>query len=106
MSSGDCGVYVECVLSPIWAIESNIGWIVQRDERERNNMDSHRRSIAKAVSWRVLALIITGSVAWAITGELHFAVYIGAVDSLIKLGMYYGHERVWNRISFGRPPAA
>ncbi len=66
-------------------------------------MDSHRRSIAKSVSWRILALIITGSVAWAITGEVRFAVYIGAVDSLIKLGVYYGHERVWNGISFGHP---
>ena len=66
-------------------------------------MDSHRRSMAKAVSWRILALIITGSVAWAITGELRFAAYIGAADSVIKLGVYYAHERVWIRISFGRP---
>ena len=66
-------------------------------------MDSPRRSIAKAVTWRIWALIITGSVAWAITGELRFAAYICVADSFIKLGVYYAHERMWNRISFGRP---
>ncbi len=66
-------------------------------------MDSPRRSIAKAVTWRIWALIITGSVAWAITGELRFAAYICVADSFIKLGVYYAHERMWNGISFGRP---
>ena len=66
-------------------------------------MDSHRRSMAKAVTWRIGGLIVTGCVAWAITGELRFAAYIGAIDSLVKLGVYYAHERVWNGISFGRP---
>ncbi len=66
-------------------------------------MDSPRRSMAKAVSWRIGGLIVTGCVVWIITGELRVAAYIGVADSVIKLGVYYVHERVWNRISFGRP---
>ena len=65
-------------------------------------MDSQARSVIKAVSWRVLALLITFSVSWILTGELELAATIGAVDSLIKIVTYYGHERIWNRIKFGR----
>ena len=65
-------------------------------------MDSHARSAIKAVSWRVLALLITFSVSWILTRQFELAATIGAVDSLIKIVTYYGHERIWNRIKFGQ----
>ena len=65
-------------------------------------MDSHARSIAKALSWRFLATIITFSVAWLITGALAGAVAIGLTDTIVKLGIYYAHERAWDRVPFGR----
>jgi len=65
-------------------------------------MESTRRSIAKALSWRVLATIITASLAFLVTGELEVAAKIGLADTTIKLAVYIGHERLWNRIQFGR----
>ena len=65
-------------------------------------MDSPRRSILKSLSWRVCAWTITTVVAWSITGEAGFAAAIGVVDTLIKLGVYYAHERAWNRSQVGR----
>jgi uncharacterized membrane protein len=37
---------------------------------------------------------------------LTFALSIGVVDSLIKIFVYYAHERAWTAIPFGRlrPP--
>jgi uncharacterized membrane protein len=67
--------------------------------------ETNRRSIAKAVSWRILAAIITACVALALTGELKFAAKIGAIDTLVKLLIYFLHERVWNKVQFGRAPA-
>ena len=64
--------------------------------------ESHGRSIAKALSWRFIALIITFSIAWIVTGKVYFAATIGGADVLLKLGIYYFHERAWNRSSFGR----
>ncbi len=66
-------------------------------------MESHYRSVVKAITWRVLATAITFSVAFILTGELEKAAEIGILDTLIKLGVYYSHERVWNRLSFGKP---
>ena len=64
-------------------------------------MDSRRRSLVKAVSYRVAGTFITAAVAWVVTGEARFAATIGLADTLCKLGFYYVHERAWNCVSYG-----
>lgn len=61
---------------------------------------SHIRSILKGISWRFLATIDTILVVLFITclmGEcsIENAVKIGASEFLIKLLMFYFHERIW-----------
>jgi len=65
-------------------------------------VESHVRTITKTLSWRFVATLITFSVAWLVTGKLTFAVEIGVADTLIKLGAYYFHERLWIRVKFGK----
>jgi uncharacterized membrane protein len=65
-------------------------------------MESNRRSIAKALSWRIIATVITATIALVMTGELAFAAMIGLADTSIKFFIYFAHERLWNRIDFGR----
>ena len=66
-------------------------------------MDTHKRSIAKTISWRVVASIITGVVTFFLTGRLDFAGTVGLADTLVKFLIYYVHERMWARISYGKP---
>ncbi len=68
-------------------------------------METHRRSIVKAVSWRIIATLVTFLVAYLITKEVILSMSIGLGDAIIKMGAYYSHERLWNRISFGRKKA-
>jgi uncharacterized membrane protein len=65
-------------------------------------VESHIRTITKTLSWRFVATLITFSVAWLVTGKLTFALEIGVADTLIKLGAYYFHERLWIRVRFGK----
>ncbi len=65
-------------------------------------METHSRSLAKALTWRGLAVCITTGVAWLMIGELRMAAAIGLADMVVKVGVYYGHERAWNRVRFGR----
>jgi adenylylsulfate kinase len=69
-------------------------------------VESHKRSIVKTFTWRVIATLVTMSVAWIILGRVSHALEIGLLDTVIKLGAYYGHERVWDRVAIGRdrPP--
>jgi uncharacterized membrane protein len=70
-----------------------------------NGFETRRRSIAKSISWRIMAAFITAGVALAMTHQLDFAVKIGAIDTSVKLLIYFVHERVWNKVKFGRVPA-
>ena len=65
-------------------------------------MESHARSVVKALSWRVFGTFITAIVAWGVTGKAGIGLAIGLADTVVKLGVYYAHERAWTRIRFGR----
>jgi uncharacterized membrane protein len=69
-------------------------------------MESHIRSIAKAVSWRLGGTAVTFLTAWFFIGTLDTAVKIGILDTILKIGVFYIHERFWNRLNFGKsaPP--
>lgn len=66
------------------------------------DMESHLRSIAKAVTWRAGGTFVTFAVAWAVTRKVELAAQIGLADTLVKIGAFYCHERIWNRLKFGR----
>ncbi len=65
-------------------------------------LESHKRSIAKALTWRIFATFVTISVVYIFTKELVLSASIGLIDTMIKIFAYYSHERLWDRIGFGR----
>lgn len=69
-------------------------------------METRSRSIVKALTWRVTALVITTAVVWIATDKMELAASVGLADTAIKLGVYYAHERCWLKVGFGRarPP--
>jgi uncharacterized membrane protein len=64
--------------------------------------DKHYRSLAKAVSWRMTGSIDTAIITFLITGKWTFALAISGVELFTKIGLFYVHERVWEKLSFGR----
>jgi len=64
--------------------------------------DKPKRSVLKALSWRALGSIDTVLISWIITGSIGAAFTIGTVELVTKMVLYYGHERLWNRIQWGK----
>jgi len=60
------------------------------------------RSVVKTISWRVLGTIDTMVISYLITGSLAMAASIGSIEVVTKMILYYFHERLWNKLSFGR----
>lgn len=60
------------------------------------------RSIAKAISWRMVGTMDTIGISWLLTGEVKTALAIGSIELITKMFLYFGHERIWNKINFGR----
>ncbi len=60
------------------------------------------RSFVKALSWRATGTADTILISFLITGEAKMAFSIGFIELFTKIFLYYVHERVWNKLSFGR----
>lgn len=60
------------------------------------------RSVAKALSWRVVGTLDTLIVSYILTGKITLAASIASVDFLTKLILYFFHERIWNKIKWGK----
>lgn len=60
------------------------------------------RSLLKTISWRVTGTVDTMVISFLITGSFKAAMSIGLIEVFTKMVLYYGHERLWSRLSFGR----
>ncbi len=67
--------------------------------------ESHTRSLVKAVSYRVISTVVMMIIGWLITRQMKLALFIGFGDAAVKIGLFYAHERLWNRLRFGRVEA-
>jgi len=65
-------------------------------------METHLRSILKGISWRIGGTSVTIVVAWLLTRNVTIAAKIGVVETVLKIGVFYIHERVWNRVNIGK----
>ncbi len=66
-------------------------------------MEQHRRrTIVKTVSWRIIATIITVMIVFFFTGKIILSIGIGFVEVTTKMFFYYMHERVWDRVYWGK----
>jgi len=65
-------------------------------------VDGIRRSLAKTISWRIVATLTTMVIVFLFTGEITLSLGVGVVEVVSKMIFYYGHERIWEQIKFGR----
>ncbi|TIO07351.1 DUF2061 domain-containing protein [Mesorhizobium sp.] len=65
-------------------------------------MDTHSRSFAKALSWRVTGTVDTIIISLVVTGSIKLAAAIGLTEVITKSLLYYLHERAWLKIPYGR----
>ena len=65
---------------------------------ERRIQESHLRSLLKGISWRVVGTMDTMLLSYIFTGSMKIAAAIGGTEVLSKVGLYYLHERAWQRV--------
>ncbi|AHG93582.1 Adenylyl-sulfate kinase (plasmid) [Gemmatirosa kalamazoonensis] len=64
--------------------------------------ETHWRSIIKAVSWRIMGTVATALLVFIFTRKLALSLWVGALEFTSKIGLYWLHERVWDRLRFGK----
>ena len=60
-----------------------------------------KRSLAKTISWRITASLTTFIIAWILTGDYIIGSSIAIIEAVVKIFLYYFHERSWNLITWG-----
>lgn len=65
-------------------------------------MDSVTRSWAKSFSWRISGIVILGGITYLMTESWKVTGGITALFHGIRVVLYYLHERLWDRISWGK----
>ena len=71
-------------------------------EGEGVSKASRTRSLLKALTWRTIATSDTFIISLFITGTISWAASIATLEVFTKTGLYYLHERGWDRIRLGQ----
>ena len=61
-----------------------------------------KRSVLKTLTWRITASLDTFIIAWVITGDWKMGGSIAGIEVITKMFFYYFHERIWNKIKWGK----
>jgi uncharacterized membrane protein len=64
--------------------------------------DTVTRSLIKTVSWRITGSLSTFVISFLITGNFVVAGSIALIQVTANTILYYLHERLWNKISWGK----
>ena len=64
--------------------------------------DTNKRSIVKGISWRVVATTTTITIVYFFFDRLDLAIAAGMIETVLKIGLYWLHERAWFKIRWGR----
>jgi uncharacterized membrane protein len=65
-------------------------------------MDTPVRSLIKTISWRITGSTATFLISYAILGDISVSGTIAAIQLTFNTLLYFIHERVWNKINWGK----
>ena len=63
--------------------------------------ESRKRSVSKAVTYRIVIVIMDFSVIYLLTRKIMTAVGFMVISNIYTTIAYFIHERIWNKIQWG-----
>ena len=64
--------------------------------------DTAGRSMVKTISWRLTGSGATFLISYLIAGDFAVAGTIAVIQLISNTVLYFLHERIWNKIGWGR----
>ena len=64
--------------------------------------ETNKRSIVKGLSWRIIATTTTILIVYFFFGRLDLAIVAGIIETILKVALYWAHERIWMKIRWGK----
>lgn len=66
-----------------------------------SNKESHLRSVIKGFTWRIIASTTILIITFFTTGHWETAFTVAGIEFVIKIFLYYLHERAWLMVPVG-----
>jgi len=87
-----------------WGHERAWDWVQWNRKPGNNSMfqDGQPRTISKSITWRILITINNFLIPYITTGSWQTAVAFLTIATVMNVVIYYVHERVWNKINWGK----
>jgi len=64
--------------------------------------ETNKRSIIKGISWRIVATTTTIAIVYVFFERLDLAIAAGLIETVLKVALYWGHEKIWQKIHWGK----
>jgi len=68
----------------------------------KRDSSAHKRSFTKALSWESVSNLAVFGLAYAMFGNIRLCAIFFIISFVLKLGMFYIHERIWHQINWGK----
>jgi hypothetical protein len=65
-------------------------------------IDGQPRTISKSITWRGLITASNFLIPYFMTGSMGKALAFLTIATILNIFVYYTHERVWNRVTWGK----
>jgi uncharacterized membrane protein len=65
-------------------------------------MNTIQRSLAKTITYRLISSAIGFLVVWALSNDIKTGAMFSIAELVYKPLQYYIHERIWQRIKWGK----
>jgi uncharacterized membrane protein len=96
-------------------INSGLYWLHERawnffqwNKQPADNLffqDGHPRTTTKMITWRLIVNFSNFFVPFFMTGSWGQAGAFFTIAVFVNMALFYGHERVWNRVKWGKTVA-
>ncbi len=63
---------------------------------------SRHRSVVKALTWETFSNLVCFALAYAMFGNLGGCAAFTGICMVVKLVLFYYHERLWHQVSWGK----
>jgi uncharacterized membrane protein len=67
----------------------------------KETRESNLRSVTKALTYRITGTLTTMAITFVVTGQAAAALAVGGIEPVVKIIVYYVHERAWARVPIG-----
>jgi len=89
------------LIGPI-GIRKNDSYEVKVNKEKKKSLETHARAWIKSIVWRIFGIAILGAISWIVTHSWKEMSLITILFHSIRVVLYYVHERIWERIQWGR----